>query len=127
MADVVIDTSAWIQFFRYGSDEVSQLVAELVRRDQAVMTGVVLTELLQGIKTDKERQHLSALFSSLPFIETVREDWQYAGEDLQALRRRGITVPLTDAVIAAVAHRRGLAVLTTDPHFKNFKVNRVGV
>jgi hypothetical protein len=34
MANVVIDTSAWIQFFRYGSDEVSQLVAELVRRDE---------------------------------------------------------------------------------------------
>ena len=68
MANVVIDTSAWIQFFRHGSDEVSQLVAELVRKDQAVMTGVVLTELLQGIKTDKERQHLSALFASLPFI-----------------------------------------------------------
>jgi predicted nucleic acid-binding protein len=126
MANVIIDTSAWIQFFRYGSDVVSQLVAELVRNDQAVMTGVVLTELLQGIKTDKERQHLTALFSSLPFIEIVREDWQNAGEDLQALRRRGITVPVTDAVIATVAHRRGLPVLTTDPHFKSFKVNLVG-
>jgi predicted nucleic acid-binding protein len=126
MVNVIIDTSAWIRYFRYGSDEVSQLVAELVRKDEAVVTGVVLTELLQGIKTDKERQHLTALFSSLPFIETVREDWQDAGENLQALRRRGITVPLTDAVIATVAHRRGLSVLTTDPHFKSFKVNRVG-
>jgi len=126
MANVIIDTSAWIQFFRYGSDEVSQLVAELVEKNQAVVTGVVLAELLQGIKTDKERRHLTTLFSSLPFIETVREDWQNAGEDLQALRRRGITVPLTDAVIATVAHRRGLSVLTTDPHFKSFKVNRVG-
>lgn len=126
MASVVIDTSAWIRFFRYGNDEVSQLVAELVMNDQAVMTGVVLTELLQGIKTDKERRQLTALFSSLPFIETVREDWHAAGEHLQKLRRRGITVPVTDAVIATVAHRRGLAVLTTDPHFKNFEVNRVG-
>jgi predicted nucleic acid-binding protein len=126
MAGVVIDTSAWIRFFRYGNDEVSQLVEELVMKDQAVVTGVVLTELLQGVKTDKERQRLTALFSSLPFIETVRADWQNAGEDLQELRRRGITVPVTDAVIATVAHRRGLAVLTTDPHFKSFNVNRVG-
>ena len=126
MADVIIDTSAWIRFFRYGSDEVSQLVAELVKNDQAVVTGVVLTELLQGIKTERERQHLTALFSSLPFVETMRDDWQEAGEDLQGLRRRGITVPLTDAVIATVAHRRGLSVLTTDPHFKSFKVNRIG-
>ncbi len=126
MADVVIDTSAWIRFFRYGDDEVSQLVAELVTKDEAVVTGVVLTELLQGVKTDKERLHLTTLFSSLPFIETVRADWQEAGEDLQELRRRGITVPVTDAVIATVARRRGLAVLTTDPHFKSFKVNRIG-
>ena len=126
MAHVVIDTSAWIRFFRYGDDEVSRLVAELVMKDQAMVTGVVLTELLQCIKTDKERLHLTALFSSLPFIETVRADWQKAGEDLRDLRRRGITVPVTDAVIATVALRRGLAVLTTDPHFKSFKVNRVG-
>lgn len=126
MANVIIDTSAWIQFFRYGNDEVSQLVADLVGKDQAVMTGVVLTELLQGIKTDKERLRLTALFSSLPFIETVREDWQNAGETLQALRRRGVTVPVTDGVIATVAHRRGLSVLTTDSHFKHFKVDRVG-
>ncbi len=126
MANVIIDTSAWIQFFRYGDDEVSQLVADLLGKDQAVVTGVVLTELLQGIKTDKELQRLTTLFSSLPFIETVREDWQNAGEILQALRRRGVTVPVTDAVIATVAHRRGLSVLTTDPHFKHFKVNRGG-
>jgi predicted nucleic acid-binding protein len=126
MANVLIDTSAWIQFFRHGRDEVSQLVAELVSKDQAVVTGVVLTELLQGIKSDKERQHLNALFSILPFIETVREDWHNAGEELQALRRRGITVPVTDAIIATVAHRRGLSVLTTDPHFKSFQVNRIG-
>jgi hypothetical protein len=86
----------------------------------------VLTELLQGLKTEKERQRLTALFSSLAFIETVREDWQTAGEDLQELRRRGVTVPVTDAVIATVAHRRGMAVLTTDPHFKSFKVKRFG-
>jgi predicted nucleic acid-binding protein len=126
MANVIIDTSAWIQFFRYGDDEVSQFVADLLGKDQAVMTGVVLTELLQGIKTDKERLRLTALFSSLPFIETDREDWQSAGETLQALRRRGVTVPVTDGVIATVAHRRGLSVLTTDSHFKHFKVDRVG-
>ena len=126
MPGVVIDTSAWIRFFRYGNDEVSQSVADLVTRDQAVVTGVVLTELLQGLKTEKERQRLTALFSSLAFIETVREDWQTAGEDLQELRRRGVTVPVTDAVIATVAHRRGMAVLTTDPHFKSFKVKRFG-
>jgi predicted nucleic acid-binding protein len=35
-------------------------------------------------------------------------------------------VPVTDGVIATVAHRRGLSVLTTDSHFKHFKVDRVG-
>lgn len=48
------------------------------------MTGVVLTELLQGLKTDRERQRLTALFSSLPFIETVRADWQNLPEMLSS-------------------------------------------
>jgi predicted nucleic acid-binding protein len=127
MTEVLIDTSAWIQFFREKDDSVSSTVETLVEADRAVMTGVVMTELLQGTRSEKEARQLAILFSVLPFIEVERMDWQAAGEILRKLRARGVTIPLTDAVIGTVAHRRGLAVLTTDPHFKHLPVEKVSV
>ena len=125
MTEVLIDTSAWIQFFRKKEDPVSSMVESLVESDRAVMTGVVMTELLQGTRNEKEARQLAMLLSVLPFIETERMDWQAAGETLRKLRARGVTIPVTDAVIGTVAHRRGLAVLTTDPHFDHLPVEKV--
>jgi len=34
------------------------------------------------------------------------------------LRRKGVTVPLTDLIIAAHAAYFGLTVVTADPHFR---------
>jgi predicted nucleic acid-binding protein len=46
-------------------------------------------------------------------------------ELLQNLRRKGITLPLTDALIGAVAVRKQLPVLTADKHFDYLTVNSV--
>lgn len=127
MVEVLIDTSAWIDFFRKGDDPVSAKVSALVEADQVVMTGTVMTELLQGTRNEKEARRLAHLFSILPFIETERIDWQVAGETLLKLRRLGITIPVTDAVIGTVAHRRGFAVLTTDGHFDHLQVEKIAV
>lgn len=127
MTEVLIDTSAWIQFFRKKEDPVSSAVEALVEADRAVMTGVVMTELLQGTRSEKEARQLAMLFSVLPFLEVERTDWQIAGETLRKLRARGVTIPVTDAVIGTVAHRRGLAVLTTDSHFDHLPVEKVTI
>ncbi len=122
MADVLIDTSAWISFFRPGKDPVSEQVEQLVRDDRAVMTGPVLAELLQGTRTDAEARQLDRVLSILPFVEVVKADWEEAGNSLRRLRTDGVTLPLTDALIAAVARRRDLAVLTLDTHFQHLDV-----
>jgi predicted nucleic acid-binding protein len=125
MVEVLIDTSAWIDFFRKEDAPISAKVTALVEADQVAMTGAVMTELLQGARNEKEARRLARLFSILPFIETERMDWQVAGETLLKLRRQGITIPVTDAVIGTIAHRRGLAVLTTDGHFDYLPVEKM--
>lgn len=122
MTNILIDTSAWIDFFRNQSGVVGDSVATLIERDQAVMTGPVLAELLQGLKSRQEINTLRELFDILPYIETSRRDWEQTGDLLRKLRQRGITVPLTDALIASVAQRTGCAVLTLDRHFEHLEV-----
>ena len=125
MSSVLVDTSAWIELLRRGEGEIAALVAQLVEHDQAFLTGPVLAELVQGTKSKKEAKRLTDLLSVLPFVEVERPDWQAAGDELRQLRSRGVTLPLTDAVIAAVARRRRLAVLTLDKHFASLRVDRV--
>jgi predicted nucleic acid-binding protein len=122
MNKVVIDTSAWIDFFRNQTGSVGDAVARAIEQDLAVLTGPVLSELLQGVKNRRESQTLAELFGVLPFVEVIRNDWEEAGELLRRLRQRGITVPLTDAVIAAVAKRYRCGVLTLDRHFEHLEV-----
>jgi predicted nucleic acid-binding protein len=119
MADVLVDTSAWVDFFRKGSGPIAAAVDVLLDQDRVVLCGVVEMELLQGAGA-KDAPRLTVLLSALRFADASREDFRAAGESLATLRRRGVIVPATDALIAALCLRNRLALLTTDSHFEHF-------
>lgn len=119
---VLVDTSAWIDFFRRREGNVGDTVADLVERDQAILAGPVMAELLRGVRGSIEAGQLKTLLGALPYVEVQRPDWEAAGKSLRELRSRGLTLALTDAVIAAVASRHGLPVLTLDKDFEHLSV-----
>ena len=119
---VLIDTSAWIDFFRGKQSAVTDTVQLALQLGLARLCGPVKAELLQGVKTKKEKQQLGVMFDAVENLDTHEADWETAGSNLQALREAGITLPLTDALIAAIANRHKAHVLTLDPHFSHLKV-----
>ena len=124
-AKILIDTCAWVAFLRSGQGPLASLVAQALSDDNAMLCGVTITELLHGAKGAKEKQQLDFLFANVPCAPVNPLDWVSAGQTLQALRSQGITVPLTDALIATVAQRIGLSVLTVDTHFQHLSVSLV--
>ena len=119
------DTDAWIAFFRSNRGEPPQreladALAQLISEDRVVLCGVVELELLQGLR-EGERKALETALSALEFVPTSREDFQTAGELLGGLRRRGVTIPVTDGIIAAQCLRRGLVLLENDKHFAHIE------
>lgn len=50
MSLVLIDSCAWIDFLRYQEGGLGNKVSDLIKNDQAAITGVIVTELLQGAK-----------------------------------------------------------------------------
>lgn len=119
---ILIDTCAWIDFLRGTPGFLSDKVAQAIEQDQAVMCGVVVAELLQGVRAGKERTKLEFLLANVPCASTLEQDWHSAGLLLGSLRGKGLKPPLTDALIAAVAQRCKLLVLTVDPNFKHLPV-----
>lgn len=124
---ILIDTCAWIDFLRARRGALGDRVEQALADDTAVLCGVMVTELLQCAKGDKEKQQLEFLFANVPCLAVQPSDWQSAGTALQALRLRGVTLHLTDALIAAVARREGVPVLTVDAHFQHLSVELVDV
>ena len=122
MNKVIIDTSAWIDFFRNQTGAVGDAVATLIEKNQVIITGPILTELRQGLKNRQETETLCDLLNILPYAEIDRKDWEKTGTLLRKLRQKGITVPLTDALIAVVAKRNQCSILTLDRHFNYLEV-----
>ncbi len=48
----------------------------------------------------------------------TRDIWEKAGELSAFLRRKGITIPLSDLIIAALAISGRYEAFTIDPHFE---------
>jgi predicted nucleic acid-binding protein len=121
-AKILIDTCAWVAFLRSGQGALAARVAQALSDDTAMLCGVTITELLQGAKGTKEKEQLDFLFANVPCVPIEPSDWVAAGHRLQALRTQGITLPLTDALIATIAKRQGVPVLTIDAHFQHLSV-----
>ena len=80
---------------------------------------------MQGFKGAREQRQLHNLLDMIPRLETIEQDWDDAGNLLRQLREKGLTVPLSDAMVAVIARRNGIAVLTADDHFRHLGVDLV--
>jgi predicted nucleic acid-binding protein len=75
MKPVLNDTCAWIDFFKSQTGSMGNQVAELIEVNQAAITGVVIAELLQGIKHENEGKRLQLLLKSIHYLSTEDSDW----------------------------------------------------
>ncbi len=113
---VLIDTSAWVEFFR-GTSKTADAVAKLIETGQASICGVVTYELIQGAKSAEESSHLAGVLLALPYIEMTSDLWTKAGNISSGLRGKGMTLPMSDLLIGAIALEHNIEVLTLDTHF----------
>lgn len=119
MDRVLLDSSVWIEYFRKGKSPISHLVDHFLDEDHVTLCGIIELEIIQGLRKH-ERQKIKDLFIAIPFIDSEREDFIEAGEELCRLRQKGITLPASDALIAAICIRRNLSLLTLDKDFSYF-------
>jgi predicted nucleic acid-binding protein len=112
---VLVDTSAWVAYFR-GQEPARSAVLALLQERRAFRCGPVELELRQGLRRS-EADGVLNLWRGLPPLQVEEIDFASAGDLLLELRSRGITIPALDALIASLAVRREVPVLTLDQHF----------
>jgi predicted nucleic acid-binding protein len=113
---ILIDTSAWIAFFR-GRDPVASLVDEAIANNEAALCGPVATELRRGLLNRRERNKVLPLLDACHALAQPEQLWTEAGELGFALRKRGVTCKTIDLLIATYALSHSVLMLTTDTDF----------
>ena len=115
---VIVDTSEWVQYFRVSGSPEGTEVRRLLEADEVAMVGIVYAELLRRARNQDQFRILNEQLSALPYLEMTKQTWNSTGEILSDLERRGESVSLPDAAIAALALEYGLRVFSRDAHFQ---------
>lgn len=121
---VIVDTSVLISFFR-GENKIADKVSSLLQNNRVVTTGIIIAELLQGMKDMREESNISDILAETSPLEITIDLWIKAGKLALSLRKKGINLPLTDVAIAALAIEHNLSIFTLDKHFEQIPGVRV--
>ena len=116
---IVVDSSVWIDFFNgVSTPEVERLDA-LLGVTPIAIGDLILVEVMQGFRQDKDAAMARQLFRSLAPLPMLGETnaWK-AAENYRELRSRGVTVRRTiDGIIATACIEANLPLLFSDRDF----------
>ena len=117
---VLVDTSIWIDYFRKEKRAYEE-VGRLMDEARVCLASLILAELIQGAKSDKETTVLRNLPSMFRVLEEDPSTWEKAGLLSYRLKRQGKTVSLGDCYIATLAHENDVLLFTRDKDFEVIK------
>ena len=124
MSLVLVDTSAWIDFFRDGSSPYGVVVDALLQEGLVCTTGLVKAEVLPGARTKKEFNLLNEYFNALPFLTDPADMWDKVIGGQRKLKQKGINgVGIPDLTVAVTALTHNVRVFSRDRHFDLMKKN----
>jgi predicted nucleic acid-binding protein len=117
MQRVLIDTSAWIEFFRGRKFTICDQVFTLILEDRVVNCGLVEYELLLGARKE-EIQGLESQLNKLEYLEMEKKDYKNAADLSKVLKARGKNLKFIDLAIASFCIERNLLLLSLDSDFE---------
>jgi len=115
----VVDTSAWIDYFRGLDAPHTRAVDRALQTDRVVVGDLILAEFLQGFRADKDFEKAADLMNRLEYHDFVgREVALAAAVIYRSLRKRGVTVRKTiDMLIGTWCLMQGCPLIHNDRDF----------
>jgi predicted nucleic acid-binding protein len=112
-----IDTSVWIPYFREGGSEHGDFIDEIIDDNRVHINGIVLAELLTGARSLAEADRLSSALAGLKIVPSDCVSFESVGRNGFALKKKGVSVPLSDVIIATDCIDHGLVLIESDKHY----------
>lgn len=116
---VLVDTTVWIDFFAgQALTHIETLESLLEQEEDICICGIILTEILQGIRKETEFKKTKNLFNSLIFLPMSYSTFLQSAEIYRKLRQKDITIRKSiDCMIASVALENNISLLHNDKDF----------
>ena len=116
---ILVDSSVWIDYFNGAATTECDVLDALLGRELVLIGDLILTEVLQGFRTDAGYHKARSLLKPLDFCRLGgRTVALAAAENYRYLRSRGITVRKTiDVIIASYCILDSLELLHADRDF----------
>ena len=119
---ILVDSSVWIDFFNDTETAETQSLSDILGALPVAIGDLMLAEVLQGFRKDRDFRTALELFESVTLLELGgREIAIRSAKNFRKLRSKGYTVRKTiDCIIATYCIEHKLPLLQADRDFDPF-------
>jgi predicted nucleic acid-binding protein len=110
---ILTDTSVVIVYERAPTPRLRRIAAD----NDAAVCGVALAEMFAGVRTPADEVRCRTALADFQPLSIPETLWETVGSNQARLRANGVTVPLTDTVVASLAVALNLELWAYDAHF----------
>jgi hypothetical protein len=117
---IFVDSSVWIDYFNGRITKQTNILDSLVGDELIIVGDIILTEVLQGFRQDKDFNKARELLDCFIFREMLGMDIAVeSAKNYRILRKKGVTIRKTiDVIIATFCIENDLTLLHSDRDFR---------
>ena len=119
---ILVDTSVWIDYLNGKESSLTNILDKALIDGLVSIGDLILLEILQGIKTEREYNKTRTALALLEQYEMFGHNMvEKCAENFRFLRKKGITIRKTnDVIIATFCIENNLPLLFSDRDFIPF-------
>jgi predicted nucleic acid-binding protein len=116
---ILVDSSVWIDYFNGISTWQTDMLDTSLSKVPVIIGDLILTEVLQGFRSDKDYKTAKSFLSAFPFRQIGGYNVAVqSAQNYRRLRKAGVTVRKTiDIIIVTFCIIEGLILLHDDRDF----------
>jgi len=116
---VIVDTSVWIDFFAGKHTKNTDHLRKIIEDSEDIcICGLIMTEILQGFRSEKEFEKVKIILSGLLYLPITKDLFISAASVFRKIRKNGETIrsPI-DCIIAAICIEHEVNILHNDKDY----------
>lgn len=116
---ILVDSSVWIAYFNGKINPQTDWLDFALGKEIIIVGDLILDEVLQGFKSDRDFYKAKKLLSNFQFMEMLGQELAIkSAENYRILRKKGVTVRKTiDVIIGTFCIHHNISLLHDDQDF----------
>ena len=116
---ILVDSSVWIGYFNGKINPQTDWLHFALGKEVIIVGDLILAEVLQGFKRDRDFHKARELLSNFQFMEMLGQELAIkSAENYRFLRKKGVTVRKTiDVIIGTFCIHYNISLLHDDQDF----------